>query len=138
MATKKNRKKKSKQSKKTARKKPTKRPRKVTKSSVGARARKKKSATKKRTRSKGGRGGAQPFSPRVRQPFSGEQSGDLQGLSRRPSADSESVEELVEEGNAFEANAVSGVEEADNTEGREIHTREVPEDDVPKEYLDED
>ncbi len=59
-------------------------------------------------------------------------------MSRRPSADSESVEELVEEGNAFEADVVSGVEEAGNTEGREVHTREVPEDDVPKEYLDED
>ena len=138
MATKKNKKKKSKQSKKTASKKSTRRPRKLTKNSVRARSPKKKPAAKKGTRSKGRRGGARPFSPRVRQPFSGEQSGDLQGLSRRPSADSESVDELVEEGNAFEADAVSGVEEADNAEGREVHTREVPEDDVPGEYLDED
>ena len=138
MATKKNRKKKSKQSKKTARKKPTRRPRKLTKSSVRTRSKKKKSAAKKRSGSKGRRGGAEPFSTRVRQASSGEQSGDLQGLSRRPGADSESVEELVEEGNAFEADAVSGVEEADNAQGREVHTREVPEDDVPREYLDED
>lgn len=67
----------------------------------------------------------------------GDESGDLQGLSRRESADSESVEELLEEGNAFEADAVSGVEEADSQDGREVHTHEVSEDDVPEEYLDE-
>jgi len=59
-------------------------------------------------------------------------------LSRRERADSESVDELLEEGNAFEADAVSGVEEADNTDEREVHTHEVPEDDVPGEYLDKD
>jgi hypothetical protein len=72
------------------------------------------------------------------EPRSGAQSGDLQGLSDIESADSESVDELVEEGNAFEAGVVTGVEEADEREGREVHTREVPEDDVPGEYLDED
>jgi hypothetical protein len=65
------------------------------------------------------------------------QSGDLQGLSNREAADSESVDELVEEGNAFEADVISGVERAGNEEGREVHTHEVPEDDVPEEYLDE-
>ena len=64
-------------------------------------------------------------------------SGDLEGLSRRPVADSESVDELVEEGNVFEAGAVAGVEEADNADEKEVHTHEVPEDDVPEEYLDE-
>jgi len=34
-------------------------------------------------------------------PQSGEQSGDLQGLSNVEGADSESVDELLEEGNAF-------------------------------------
>jgi hypothetical protein len=66
------------------------------------------------------------------------QSGDLQGLSDVDEADSESVDELVEEGNAFEAGVVAGVEEADDSEGREVHTHEVPEDDVPGEYLDEE
>ena len=65
------------------------------------------------------------------------QSGDLQGLSRAQQADSESVDELVEEGNLFEAGAVAGVEEADNADEREVHTREMPEDDVPEEYLDD-
>jgi hypothetical protein len=66
------------------------------------------------------------------------QTGDLEGLSRTEQADSESVDELVEEGNAFEAGAVAGVEEADNEDTREVHTHEVPEDDVPEEYLDQD
>lgn len=66
------------------------------------------------------------------------QSGDLQGLSRREDADSESVEELMEEGNAFEAGVVTGVEEADDADEREVQTHEVPEDDVPGEYLDKD
>ena len=41
------------------------------------------------------------------------QSGDTQGLSNTEEADSESVEELVEEGQDFEAGVVSGVEHAD-------------------------
>lgn len=59
-----------------------------------------------------------------------------QGLSDVASADSESVDELLDEGNAFEAGVVSGVEQADNSDGKEVRTREVPEDDVPGEYLD--
>ena len=66
------------------------------------------------------------------------QAGDLQGLSDVESADSESVDELVEEGNAFEAGIVSGVEDAGERGVREVRTREVPEDDVSGEYLDED
>ena len=66
------------------------------------------------------------------------QSGDLQGLSRAEQADSQSVEELVEEGNVFEAGAVAGVEESDGADEREVHAHEVPEDDVPDEYLDKE
>jgi N utilization substance protein A len=69
---------------------------------------------------------------------SGQQSGDLQAISRRQGADSESVEELLEEGNVFEANAVTGVEAAEDADEREVRTHEVPEDDVPGEYLDKD
>jgi len=82
--------------------------------------------------------GAVPFSRERPESRSGEESGDLQGLSNIEEADSESVDELIEEGNAFEAGVVSGVEEAGREEGREVHTHEVPEDDVPGEYLDED
>ena len=66
----------------------------------------------------------------------GGQSGDLQGLSNIEGADSESVAELIEEGNAFEADAVTGVEHAGDTEEKEVRTHEVPQDDVPGEYLD--
>jgi hypothetical protein len=69
---------------------------------------------------------------------SGMQSGDLQGLSNLESADSESIDELLEEGNAFEAGIVQGIEDSRDREGQEIRTREVPEDDVPGEYLDQD
>jgi len=61
---------------------------------------------------------------------------DFQGLSRAQQADSESVEELVEEGNIAEAGAVAGVERADDEDTREVQTHEVAEDDVPGEYLD--
>jgi hypothetical protein len=69
---------------------------------------------------------------------SARQSADFEGLSRVEQADSESVDELVEEGNIFEAGAVAGVEEADDQDTREVHTHEVPEDDVPDEYLEKD
>lgn len=59
-------------------------------------------------------------------------------MSGVESADSESVDELLEEGNAFEADVVTGVEAADNADEREVRTHEVPEDDVPGEYSDEE
>jgi hypothetical protein len=71
-------------------------------------------------------------------PSSAGQSGADQQLSRAPEADSESVEELVEEGNAFEAGVVFGVENSKDPGVSEVTTREVPEDDVPGEYLDQD
>ena len=66
------------------------------------------------------------------------QSGDAQALPRAATVDSESVEELLEEGQTREAAAVSGVETALDPDQSEVRTREVPEDDVPEEYLDED
>ena len=96
------------------------------------------SAGGKETRKKSQRPGIPGFSVETSESRSGEQSGDLQGLSNVESADSESVDELVEEGNAFEAGVVSGVEDAGNRGVKEVRTREVPEDDVPEEYLDKD
>jgi N utilization substance protein A len=78
------------------------------------------------------------FSVKGPGPRSEVQSGDLQGLSGVEGADSESVDELLEEGNAFEADAVSGVEDAENADEGEVRTHEVPEDDVPDEYLDKE
>ena len=71
-------------------------------------------------------------------PHSGEQSGDLQGLSNVEGADSESVDELLEEGNAFEADVVKGVEDAGDADEMEVRTHEVPQDDVPGEYQDKE
>jgi hypothetical protein len=71
-------------------------------------------------------------------PGSGGQSGDTQGLSDVAEAGSESVEELVEEGQSFEAEVIAGVEDAPDADEGEVRSKEVPEDDVPSEYLDED
>jgi hypothetical protein len=78
------------------------------------------------------------FEPRPVGARSGGQAGDLQGLRDVEGADSESVSELLDEGNAFEASVVEGVEHVEDDEEREVHTHEVPEDDVPEEYLDKD
>jgi hypothetical protein len=71
-------------------------------------------------------------------PNSAGQSGDVQEISDEAVAESESVEELLEEGNAFEAGVVAGVENAKEPDVSEVTTREVPEDDVPEEYLNDD
>ena len=125
--------KKAKRPQKVAKKKPA--PKKAARRRSRLRSHSEKSRLKKKR-------GEVPFrqGSRIRSQFAvgtAGQSGDLQGLSNRESADSESVDELVEEGNAFEAEVVAGVEDAGDDE-REVHTREVPEDDVPGEYLDKD
>jgi hypothetical protein len=66
------------------------------------------------------------------------QSGDTQGLSRREYSNSESVEELLEEGQYLEAEAVAGVEDALDPDQGEVRTKEFLEDDVPGEYTDKD
>jgi hypothetical protein len=69
---------------------------------------------------------------------SGEQSGDLQGLSNIQGADSESVDELLEEGNTFEAEVVKGVEAAEGADEGEVRTHEVRRDHVPGEHMDKE
>lgn len=71
-------------------------------------------------------------------PDSAGQSGDIQEISNIADADSESVEELLEEGDAFEANVIDGVEGAGDAEESEVRIRQIPEDDVPEEYRDQD
>jgi hypothetical protein len=63
---------------------------------------------------------------------------DDQGLSDAEDADSESVTELVEEGQYLEASAISGIENAPPADVAEVKTRQFPVDDVPLEYLQED
>jgi len=95
-------------------------------------------APKKRVRGKSQSVDTEAFALEDLGAKSGTQSGDLQGLSNVEGADSESVEELIEEGNAFEADAVMGVEDAGDTDEKEVRTHEVPQDDVPGEYRDKE
>jgi hypothetical protein len=60
-------------------------------------------------------------------PKFGGQSGDLQGLSNVEGADSESVGELLEEGNAFEAEVVKGVQDARDADQGEVRTHQTRE-----------
>jgi len=71
-------------------------------------------------------------------PDSAGQSGDTQGISGVEEAGPESVAELLEEGQAYEAEVISGVEDAPDADEGEVRTRQVPEDDVPLEYQDRD
>jgi hypothetical protein len=75
--------------------------------------------------------------PKSRVARAGTGAGDLQGISIVEDVDSESADELLEEGQAFEAGIVSGVEKAGDAEESEVTTHEVQEDDVPKEYDDD-
>ncbi len=59
-------------------------------------------------------------------------------MSEVAEAGSESVEELLEEGQSFEAEAIGGVEDAPDPDVAEVHTKQVTEDDVPSEYLGRD
>ena len=96
------------------------------------------SVVKKQVREKGKSVDTEAFLPEEPLTRSGRQSGDLQGLSSVQGADSESVDELLEEGNAFEADVVTGVEDAGNADEKEVRTHEVAQDDVPGEYLDKE
>ena len=86
------------------------------------------SALKKQVRRKSQSVETVASAPKGLEAWPGKQSGDLQGLSNVESADSESVDELLEEGNAFEAEAVKGVQDAGDAEEREVRTHEVPQD----------
>ncbi len=71
-------------------------------------------------------------------PGSAGQSGDTQGLPDVEDVDSESVKDLLEEGQSFEAELIDGVENAPDADVAEVHTRQIPVDDVPEEYLEKD
>jgi hypothetical protein len=144
MATKTKNKTKQTKSKKTASRKPAPK-KKPAKRALASKPAARKAAPKKkvpvrRSRPRGKSEGADSvvFEPKGMGARSGGQSGDLQGLSNREGADSESVDELLEEGNAFEAEVVKGVEDVPDADEGEVRTHEVPEDDVPDEYLEKD
>jgi hypothetical protein len=76
--------------------------------------------------------------PKSRAARAGAGGGDFGGVSIVETVDSESANELLEEGQAYEAGIVSGVEDADNSDEAEVVTHEVPQDDVPNEYNNKD
>ncbi|HTS62221.1 MAG TPA: hypothetical protein VMH28_09355 [Candidatus Acidoferrales bacterium] len=85
---------------------------------------------------------AEPAAPPPRQappetgPDSAGQSGDLQGLSGSEESENESVRELVEEGQFFEASVVEGVENVPPADSGPLRPRRRREDDLPPEYSD--
>ena len=79
-----------------------------------------------------------PLKRRARTAAAGAGGGDFGGVSVVERADSESADELLEEGQTFEAGIVSGVEDAPDADQGEVRTHEVPQDDVPEEYDDKD
>lgn len=101
-------------------------------------ASRKTSPRSRRKQSSGGRGKEPGARARIHQGVAlaeqAGQSGDVQGLSAVEDVDSESVAELAEEGQAFEAGIVNAVENAPDADQGGIRTEEVPEDDVPAEY----
>jgi hypothetical protein len=106
-------------------------------------SRKKQPAASKQNRKRKNRGRADSaelvtYGQRGLGPRSGGQSGDTQGISGTEETDSESVEELLEEGQSYEAEVVAGVENAPEADQSEVRTKEVPEDDVPEQYRDRD
>jgi hypothetical protein len=98
----------------------------------------KKKAVKKHPRGKADSAELAGYQRKGLGSFTGGQSGDIQGISSRAGIDSESVTELLEEGQTFEAEAVAGVENAADPDVSEVVTHQVPEDDVPEEYQDKD
>jgi hypothetical protein len=79
-----------------------------------------------------------PMKGRAMRAGAGAGGGDFGGVSVVENVDSESAEELLKEGQAFEAGIVSGVEDAPDADQGPVRTREVSQDDVPKEYEDKD
>jgi hypothetical protein len=66
----------------------------------------------------------------------GEQSGDLQGLTEQEDVDSESVRDLVEEGQYHEASVVDSIENPPPSDAP-LRPRRRPEDDLVSEYPEE-
>ena len=98
----------------------------------------KKSAAKKKNRGKADIPGVIMYESSALGAQTGGQSGDTQGLSGIADAESESVKELLEEGQSFEAEVVQGVESVPDADVGEVRTHEVPEDEAPDDYIGKD
>ena len=113
------------------------------KSSTKKTASKRKTSAKRALRERPVARGSQsvetvPVKGRAMRARAGAGGGDFGGVSTVESVDSESADELLEEGQAFEAGVISGVEDAPDADQGPVRTREVPQDDVPEEYDDKD
>jgi hypothetical protein len=139
-----------KKSKKSSKKKAASKSRISAKARLRAKSGKKKSAAKHRAAPKKRVGRSRQaamgsrnvetvqMKPQALRARAGAGGGDFGGVSTVESVDSESADELLEEGQAFEAGIVSGVEDAPDADQGPVKTREVPQDDVPEEYDDKD
>lgn len=68
----------------------------------------------------------------------GRQAGDDQGIPRQEHYDSESVEELLDEGQSFEGSVIEGLEDARDADQGPVRAHEPREDDLPEEYQNPD
>lgn len=68
----------------------------------------------------------------------GHRAGDDQGIARRERYDSESVQELLDEGQSFEGSVIEGMEDARDADRGPVRTHEPREDDLREEYEDPD
>ena len=71
-------------------------------------------------------------------PDSGGMSGDVEGLDDEAEASDESVEELVEDGQYYEAEVVDGVENAPDADEGEVHVHERPETPMDREDISDE
>jgi hypothetical protein len=108
------------------------------KTAVKSKARPKKKTIKRRATMQIGSQSVETVSVKPKALAARAGGGDYQGVSAVEAVDSESAEELLEEGQTFEAGIISGVEDAGNADEAEVVTHEVPQDDVPNEYQDKD
>jgi hypothetical protein len=70
-------------------------------------------------------------------PDSAGQSGDTQGISGKTESSSESIEELIEEGQFTEAGILEGIEDSSEGDPLPLRPKQFPENDIPLEYQDE-
>jgi hypothetical protein len=61
----------------------------------------------------------------------GDLAGDIQGLSTAELSDSESVSELIEEGQDLEAELIEGIEEAPDPDQDEVRVHKAPQKKIP-------
>jgi hypothetical protein len=100
---------------------------------VGSRPLRKKSRKRRRISGTESTLEIAPVQARGRGPRTAGQSGDIQGLRALEESGPESVIELAEEGQDFEAELISGVETVPDADQGEVRSRRFREDNLPPE-----